>query len=233
VNNLNFGLECTNSSNTSNVCSETNSHSKSTNLDKNADVKIQFQNPSHTNPILPPKEENKLDYVVRSGLKCTYTNTDVLSNKLVELQLFIHTNDIDIVAITETLPKNSSDEDKKDMNFILPGFNSYIDNRGRGACLFVKNSIEVIRYPLEESIYGPSIICRICTAKNNFFTLCLMYRSPNNTTKDKYYAELQRKPLRIIVTSTKVSRERITKARRSGIYFKTQIGTKFHAVLFL
>ena len=42
-----------------------------------------------------------------STLKCMYTNTDSLTNKLEELELFLHTHNVDMAAITETKPKTS------------------------------------------------------------------------------------------------------------------------------
>ena len=43
-----------------------------------------------------------------SGIKCMYTNTDQLTNKLEEVILFVKDHDVDVIAINETLPKNSS-----------------------------------------------------------------------------------------------------------------------------
>ena len=42
-----------------------------------------------------------------------YTNSDTLTNKMEELEVFVNKHNIDIIAICETLPKNSLD-DKND-----------------------------------------------------------------------------------------------------------------------
>ena len=42
----------------------------------------------------------------RTGISCLSTNTDTLTNKMEELEVFVHEHKIDIVAISETLPKN-------------------------------------------------------------------------------------------------------------------------------
>ena len=38
----------------------------------------------------------------QQGLKCMYTNTDTLTNKMEELEIQLYKNDIDLVAICET-----------------------------------------------------------------------------------------------------------------------------------
>ena len=44
------------------------------------------------------------------GIKCLYTNADSVLNKLTELEAYIEKENIDIVAITETLCKNPADD---------------------------------------------------------------------------------------------------------------------------
>ena len=59
----------------------------------------------------------------------------MLTNKFDELELFLHSERVDIAAITETLPKNSSPQEK--LNFdIIPGYKCVDSQSGRGVCLF-------------------------------------------------------------------------------------------------
>ena len=55
------------------------------------------------------EKDTHFDFVHRVdeqvGLRCLYTNTDRLQNKLTELETFCIENKIDLIAITETLPK--------------------------------------------------------------------------------------------------------------------------------
>jgi hypothetical protein len=56
------------------------------------------------------------------------TNADSLTNKLVELELLIKDRDYDVVAVTESLPKNSSHDIE---NFVLEGYSSITKTFGR------------------------------------------------------------------------------------------------------
>ena len=85
-----------------------------------------------------PKNKLHNDFVHKvekqKGLNCLYTNTDVLHNKLEELQTYTDKMNIDIVAITETLLKNPDDDHKP--VFILKGFQCVQNDNGRGTALF-------------------------------------------------------------------------------------------------
>ena len=82
-----------------------------------------------------------LNHSVENGINCLYTNTDVLHNKIDELQTYIKENKIEIIAITETLPKDVAGEDYNPI-FLIDGFNSYSNHDGRGVVIFVNNSSE-------------------------------------------------------------------------------------------
>ena len=56
------------------------------------------------------------------GLRCLYTNTDTLINKLTELENFCSINKIDLVTITETIPKSNSDS--VNLKFVLEGYST-------------------------------------------------------------------------------------------------------------
>ena len=78
-----------------------------------------------------PHADSKCD---AENLKCMYTNTDCLTNKLDELELFLQTEKIDVAAITETLPKNKPNDEK--LNFdSVPGYKCLDSQNGRGVCM--------------------------------------------------------------------------------------------------
>ena len=111
-----------------------------------------------------------------TGIKCISTNTDTLTNKMEELETFIHENNIDIVAVSETLPKNTQ-EDKDNFVFTIPGYKVVNKPIGRGICMFVKEHLDFINLTEAENIFSPSIFCKVLCGKNDFFIFGLVYRS--------------------------------------------------------
>ena len=117
-------------------------------------------------------------------MKCLYTNTDCLPNKLNEIEPFLVNNDIKIAAFVETIPKNCVFEEHKNLTFNLDGFNCLSNNNGRGVCVYINNTFEIIeRYNNYEDIFSPSIFCKIkpSTISDDMFTLGVIYRSPNSS----------------------------------------------------
>ena len=112
----------------------------------------------------------------RSFIKCISKNTDTLTNKLEELEVFVHENSIDIVAISETLPKNTL-EDKDNFVFNLPGFKCINKPEGRGICMFVNKQLDFVRLSDCEQTFNPSIFIKVLCENDNFFILGLIYRS--------------------------------------------------------
>ena len=112
-----------------------------------------------------------------------YTNTDQLQNKLSELENFCEEHKIDLVAITETLPKTNS-HDNESIKFILDGYIPLQNNFGRGVCIFYKDSLTVTEIPHDMNSFPCSIFCDIKTNTNEKFTLGLIYRSPNSSTQE-------------------------------------------------
>ena len=115
----------------------------------------------------------------RSGLRCLYTNTDFLQNKLNLIELFVTQHDIDVIALTETLNKFESVEDQANVNFIIPGYTNYQNNYGRGVCVFIKNTFSVTQLTDCEKLFTPSVYCKVSTKDNENFLLGVVYRSPN------------------------------------------------------
>ena len=118
------------------------------------------------------------------GLSCIYTNTDVLTNKMTELEAMIEKNKIDIIALTETLPKSYSNYTQpEDFTFVLDGYNSIQCFKGRGLCLFIKDTIKIDRISPYEDIFQTSLFVKIKTAEDTL-TLGLIYRSPTSDEED-------------------------------------------------
>ena len=117
----------------------------------------------------------------QQNLRCLYTNTDQLLNKLDELESFCVENKIDVVAVTETLPKDKA-SDKEHLKFILNGYSCIQNNNGRGVCLFYKDSLTVTE--IKNDLFPCSLLCSIKTNDNSIFTLGLVYRSPSSTPEE-------------------------------------------------
>ena len=111
-----------------------------------------------------------------NGVKCLYTNTDVLNNKLEEMQIFVEKEKIQFVAITETLSKTGVECEEI---FILPGFECVSCCSGRGVALFIKKGVEYCKLSDYEHIFSPSIVCDIKLPGVENFILSVIYRSPN------------------------------------------------------
>lgn len=114
---------------------------------------------------------------MQNGIKCLYTNTDVLHNKLEEIQLVVDREKIELAAITETLPKTN--QSCKPI-FILPGYECLSNNDGRGVALFIKEGTEYSRIEEYENIFSPAIVCNIKPRGVENFIITVIYRSPNS-----------------------------------------------------
>ena len=77
------------------------------------------------------------------GLNVMYTNADMLHNKLDEIETIANDENLDIIAVTETLLKNMPPDSKpEDFVFVIKGFNTIYNYNGRGLCLFIKKQID-------------------------------------------------------------------------------------------
>ena len=97
-----------------------------------------------------------------------YTNTDCLTNKLDELELFLQTEDIDIAAICETMPKNKPVDETLNFNKIS-GYKCLENQSGRGVCLFLKDSLQYTRILEYEELFSPSVFCKVELSKEKSF----------------------------------------------------------------
>ena len=110
-----------------------------------------------------------------------YTNTDILQNKLTELEIRAYKDNIDIIAVCETLPKELPvDTTKDDFKFVIKGFKAIQNNNGRGICVFIKDDVKYDLISVYDDIFNCSIVFKM-KSFNDIFTICLLYRSPNVT----------------------------------------------------
>ena len=135
-----------------------------------------FESKLHKDPVNSAEKQK--------GLRCFYTNSDFLQNKLELLEEFVLKNKIDIIAVTETLDKFVPVNDQQNLHFILPGFTSFQKNSGRGVCLFVREGLTVTRLEDCESLFDPSIFCKISPNKEEHFVMGVVYRSPNSSNEE-------------------------------------------------
>ena len=132
------------------------------------------------NPFIPEGTEIKTN----RGMNCLYTNADFLQNKLDIIEHFALEHKIDIIAINEIHDKFASTEDKRNTLFNLPGFTTHQNDEGRGVCLFIKNGIKVTVLEQFNSLFSPSMFCRVHPTKDEHFVFGVVYRSPNLTYED-------------------------------------------------
>ena len=90
-------------------------------------------------PNTNDKHKNyKLHKYKSSGINVMYTNADMLHNKLEEIETIANNENLDMIAVTETLLKNMpSDVKPEDFVFNIKGYNTVYNYKGRGLCLFV------------------------------------------------------------------------------------------------
>ena len=115
------------------------------------------------------------------GINILYSNVDSLSNKIDELKTYIDLYKSDIILLTETLPKNPSNQYENVFN--IEGFSSFEDITGRGVCIFYKEHLNVTILNKINDMYHPSIFMNIKYV-NKSFNIGLVYRSPNNDFKE-------------------------------------------------
>ena len=96
------------------------------------------------------------------------------------MELLIEENDFDLVAVTEVLPKNQSNDFLVN-SFNLKGYTCVTVAKGRGVCLFVKEGYELILMEKYCSIYSLCIACKIILPNKECFICVVTYRSPSST----------------------------------------------------
>ena len=117
------------------------------------------------------------------NLKILYSNADILTNKINELENILVNDKIDVALICETLPKNSTSKNSVQTNFNLEGYETIECNEGRGVCIIYKDSLQISELSEINSLYQPSLFIEIKT-KDKPLNLGIVYRSPNSTDEE-------------------------------------------------
>ena len=114
-----------------------------------------------------------------------YTNSDCLSQtKLVELSNFCDQNNLDIIAITEILPKFSLFQ-PEEKNYSLDGFDLFTSNlsQGRGCAIFVKQYLVATKVTFECN-FEESVWCQINQNNDDKLVIGCIYKNPNSTLEN-------------------------------------------------
>ena len=134
------------------------------------------------NPVNKNIEQNDKHFNKEiEGINILYSNVDSLSNKIEELKTYIDLYKSDIILLTETLPKNPSNQYENVFN--IDGFSCCEDMTGRGVCIFYKEHLDVTILNKINDMYHPSIFMTIKYV-NKSFNIGLVYRSPNSDFKE-------------------------------------------------
>ena len=134
---------------------------------------------------MPHFDSSVLSVEKPTGVRCLSTNTDCLPNKIDEIEHFLKDEKIDIAILAETIPKNCTLPEIKNLNFNLSGYTCVSKPEGRGICIYINDKFEIIeRFHDYESLFSPCIFCKIKTTDNNTFILGAIYRSPNSSDEE-------------------------------------------------
>ena len=130
------------------------------------------------------KQENK------PSLNCMYTNADQLLNKIEDLKVAISGSDIDIIMITEVIPKAQKNPIPKCI-LNIEGYNLFLnfdctqENLGesgiRGVAIYIKNTIESEEVKLC-NVHKDHLWIEVKLKGNDKLLCGCIYRSP---AKDK------------------------------------------------
>ena len=112
------------------------------------------------------------------ALKFLYTNADSLSNKLHELSALANKDDLDVICITETLPKTKRTLDTV-CNLPLTNYTDYNCNTGRGVTIYVNDRLKSELVNIN-SDFKDQIWVRIELSTNHKILVGGLYRSPNS-----------------------------------------------------
>ena len=144
----------------------------------------------HFDPIFHRTATKQPINTSTNNLKLAYTNTDILSNKLEEVEIFLKDNHVDILSITEVNDKFTRTQDGN--SFVISGYNYIECSVGRGVGMFMKNDLVFKRCSEYELLFKPSIFGILSLPDKTSVTLGLVYRSPNcdKSENDKFLNQI-------------------------------------------
>ena len=114
-----------------------------------------------------------------------YTNTDVLLNKMTEIESIAENNLVHVIAINKILPKKMPDKFtcKEDFKFEIKGYKTIPNYNGRGIIMFIKKGIDYEHSTEFDEIFKCSILIKIKSVTETI-VLSLVYRSPGSTEEE-------------------------------------------------
>ena len=128
-------------------------------------------------PTTPSQKQNY-------GLKIMYTNARSIVNKIQELRLYAHTNNPDIIAITESWTNSSITNQYLDIpNYTIVSRhdrNDTTNGRGGGILIYVKHPIK--SYETTSSSQFNQFASIEVSLPNDIISLYVIYRSPNSSS---------------------------------------------------
>ena len=130
-------------------------------------------------PTTPSQKQNY-------GLKIMYTNARSIVNKIQELRLYAHTNNPDIIAITESWTNSSITNQYLDIpNYTIVSRhdrNDTTNGRGGGILIYVKHPIK--SYETTSSSQFNQFASIEVSLPNDVISLHVIYRSPNSSSEN-------------------------------------------------
>ena len=129
--------------------------------------------------------EHKIDHDKYSGretdkqtISVIYTNADCLNNKVSELTALAEINKLDVICISETLPKNIANRGGY-VNIELAGYEGVHSNTGRGVSIYVRENIRYEKIEFRTN-FNDNVWVKLKTYDNLGILLGCIYRSPNS-----------------------------------------------------
>jgi len=126
----------------------------------------------------------------KRGITCLYTNADSLLGKRDLLKWKIADWIPDVIAITETLPKNLTRSSlDQQVEYSIPGYNMILGRHNkRGVVMYIANHLQAIREDkLTESEHEEQVWCTIKTRRGEKILLGTVYHSPNSSPQNHEY----------------------------------------------
>ena len=113
-----------------------------------------------------------------------YTNADCLTNKMKSLEVYIANSSPDIIAITETKPKNPRFQITESI-FVLNNYSLFhkLDGNNRGIIIFTHKSLSVSEVETDSS-FSEFLRIRIKLHGNDILNVVCIYRSPSSSPEN-------------------------------------------------
>ncbi|MES9884550.1 MAG: reverse transcriptase family protein [Sedimenticola sp.] len=152
-----------------------------------------------TNTLTPDSTNNsfrRLDNLdqskINEGLNIMYTNADCLTNKIEELSGTATIENVDIIIVTETLPKNRLNCDIAEIELQISGYTLFgpqiSDYTGRGIGIYLKEGLASIQLITTQYTNIEVTSVGIKLQNTDWLLIQCVYRSPNS--QGNYMEEL-------------------------------------------